>query len=111
MVRRAPYQAANVFIHATKRWCAPKSWAVRVARRRGLAKANATLARKLSVVLHRLWTSGESHRAKAPWFSPRSGTRSLRLADHNRVPRGPSGDGAGMSAASPLAVRLSSAGI
>ena len=64
-VRRALYQAANVLIHATKGWCALKSWAVRVAQRRGLAKAKVALARKLAVVLHKLWTSGETYRFKA----------------------------------------------
>ena len=64
-MRRALYQAANVLIHATKGWCALKSWAVRVAQRRGLAKAKVALARKLAVVLHKLWTSGESYQAKA----------------------------------------------
>jgi hypothetical protein len=37
----------------------------RVARRRGLGRAKAALARKLAVVLHKLWTSGEDDRPKA----------------------------------------------
>jgi transposase len=64
-VRRALYQAANVLIHSSKGWCALKSWAVRVARRRGLGRAKVALARKLAVVLHKLWTSGENYRPKA----------------------------------------------
>ena len=63
-VRRARYQAANVLIHATKGWCALKSWAVRVAHRRGLGRAKVALARKLAVVRHELWTSGETYRPK-----------------------------------------------
>ena len=63
-VRRALYQAANVLIHHSKGWCALKSWAVRVARRRGLGKAKVALARKLAVVLHKLWTTGEDYRPK-----------------------------------------------
>jgi len=62
-VRRALYQAANVLIHHS--WCALKSWAVRIARRRGLGKAKVALARKLAVVLHRMWTTGEDYRVKA----------------------------------------------
>jgi len=38
-VRRALYQAANVLIHHSRGWCALKSWAVRIAKRRGLGKA------------------------------------------------------------------------
>jgi transposase len=64
-VRRALYQAANVLIHHTRGWCALKSWAVRVAKRRGLAKAKVALARKLAVVLHKMWTTGEDYRLKA----------------------------------------------
>lgn len=64
-VRRALYQAANVLIHHSRGWCALKSWAVRVAKRRGLGKAKVALARKLAVVLHKMWTAGEDYRLKA----------------------------------------------
>ena len=64
-VRRALYQAANVLIHHSRGWCALKSWAVRLAKRRGLGKAKVALARKLAVVLHRIWTTGEDYRLKA----------------------------------------------
>ena len=64
-VRRALYQAANVLIHHSRGWCALKSWAVRLAKRRGLGKAKVALARKLAVVLHRMWTAGEDYRLKA----------------------------------------------
>lgn len=61
-VRRALYQAANVLIHHSRGWCALKSWAVRLAKRRGLGKAKVALARKLAVVLHRMWIAGEDYR-------------------------------------------------
>jgi transposase len=64
-VRRALYQAANVLIHHSKGWCALKSWAVRLAKRRGLGKAKVALARKLAVVLHKMWTTGEDYQFKA----------------------------------------------
>ncbi|MBV8891689.1 MAG: IS110 family transposase [Acidobacteria bacterium] len=64
-VRRALYQAANVLMHHSKRWCALKSWAVRLAKRRGLAKAKVALARKLAVVMHKMWTTGENYRLEA----------------------------------------------
>ena len=64
-VRRALYQAANVLIHHSRGWCALKSWAVRVAKRRGLGEAKVALARKLAVVLHKMWTTGEDYRLKA----------------------------------------------
>ena len=64
-VRRALYQAANVLIHHSRGWCALKSWAMRVAKRRGLGKAKVALARKLAVVLHRMWIAEEDYRLKA----------------------------------------------
>ena len=63
-VRRALYQAANVLSHCSKGWCALKSWAVRLAKRRGLGKAKVALARKLAVVLHKMWMTGENYRVK-----------------------------------------------
>jgi transposase len=64
-VRRALYQAANVLIHHSRGWCALKSWAVRIAKRRGLGKAKVALARKLAVVLHKMWTTGTDYRLQA----------------------------------------------
>jgi transposase len=64
-VRRALHQAANVLLHHSKGWCALKSWAVRLAKRRGLGKAKVALARKLAVVLHKMWTTGEDYRLTA----------------------------------------------
>ena len=65
-VRRALYQAANALIHHSRGWCALKSWAVRLAGRRRLGKAKVALARKLAVVLHRIWLSGEPYRVATP---------------------------------------------
>ncbi len=64
-VRRALYQAANVVIHHSRGWCALKSWAVRLAKHRGLGKIKVALARKLAVVLHKMWTTGEDYRLTA----------------------------------------------
>jgi transposase len=36
-----------------------------VAKRRGLSKAKVASARKLAVVLHKMWTTGEDYRLKA----------------------------------------------
>lgn len=64
-VRRALYQAANAMIHHSRRWCALKSWAVRLAARRGLKKAKVALARKLAVVMHRMWVDGTDYHLSA----------------------------------------------
>ncbi len=62
MVRTALYEAACVMLTRTVRMSPLKSWAMGVARRRGTKKARVALARKLGVVLHRMWVDGTSFR-------------------------------------------------
>jgi transposase len=62
MVRTALYEAASVMLTRTVRVSALKSWALAVARRRGTKKARVALARKLAVVLHRMWVDGTDFR-------------------------------------------------
>jgi transposase len=54
-VREALYQAAHVMLTKPVKGCTElKSWAMRIARRAGMAKAKVALARKLAVVMHRM---------------------------------------------------------
>jgi transposase len=54
-VREALYQAAHVMLTAPVKNCsALKGWAMRIAKRAGMAKAKVALARKLAVILHRM---------------------------------------------------------
>ena len=62
MVRTALYEAASVMLTRTVRFSSLKAWAMAVAKRRGMKKARVALARKLSVVLHRMWVDGTSFR-------------------------------------------------
>jgi len=62
MVRTALYEAASVMLSRTVRMSPLKSWGLAVARRRGAKKARVALARKLGVVLHRMWVDGTSFR-------------------------------------------------
>ena len=58
MVRTALYEAASVMLTRTVRLSPLKSWAMGVAKRRGTKKARVALARKLGVILHRMWVDG-----------------------------------------------------
>jgi transposase len=58
MVRTALYEAASVMLTRTVRFSALKAWAMAVAKRRGTKKARVALARKLGVILHRMWIDG-----------------------------------------------------
>jgi transposase len=53
-VRTALYEAANVILTRPVKSSDLKTWALAVARRAGMRKAKVALARKLSVVLHRM---------------------------------------------------------
>jgi hypothetical protein len=40
------------------KWSALKAWGMRLAKRSGLCKAKVAIARKLAVILHRMWIDG-----------------------------------------------------
>lgn len=58
MVRSALFEAANAMLRPTTRYSSLKRWAMEVAKRRGLKRAKVALARKLAIVLHRMWLDG-----------------------------------------------------
>jgi transposase len=62
MVRTALFEAANVMLTRSVRLSALKAWALRVAGRQGMKKAKVALARKLAVVMHRMWLDGTEFR-------------------------------------------------
>jgi len=65
-VRAALYQAAHIILTRPVKGSGLKSWAARLARRAGMKKAKVALARKLAVVLHRMWIDNTPFRlAKA----------------------------------------------
>lgn len=57
-VRTALFEAASVLLTRTTRWSKLKAWAVRLAQRSGAKTAKVALARKLAVILHRVWIDG-----------------------------------------------------
>jgi transposase len=61
-VRAALYEAANVLLSRVTRFSALKRWGMDIAKRRGLKRAKVALARKLGVILHRMWVDGTSFR-------------------------------------------------
>ena len=62
MMRALLYEAAQVMITRVKKWSSLKAWAMNVARRRGLKKAIVALARRLAVIMHRIWIDGSVFR-------------------------------------------------
>jgi len=58
MLRTYLFEAANVLLTRVPKWSALKAWGVRLAKRNGLRKAKVAVARKLAVILHRMWIDG-----------------------------------------------------
>jgi transposase len=65
-VPAALYEAAHVILTRPVKGSALKSWALRLARRAGMKKAKVALARKLAVILHRMWIDGSDFVFTAP---------------------------------------------
>jgi transposase len=74
MVRTALYQAANVLFHHGP-WSSLKSWAMRLAKRGSVKGAKVALARRLAVVMHRMWMDGTDFR-----WSETHATRTMAAA-------------------------------
>jgi transposase len=62
MVQMALYEGAHIILTRTVRFSALKRWAMAVAKRRGMKRAKVALARKLAVILHRMWVDGTTFR-------------------------------------------------
>jgi len=58
MLRSYLFEAAGVLLTRVPKWCAVKAWGRRLAKRNGLSKAKVAVARKLAVILHRMWIDG-----------------------------------------------------
>ena len=61
MVRTVLFEAAHIML-TRARFSALKRWALGVAKRRGMKRAKVALARKLAVVLHRMWVDATEFR-------------------------------------------------
>ncbi|WP_445216185.1 IS110 family transposase (plasmid) [Bradyrhizobium sp. Pa8] len=61
-VRTVLYEAANVLLSRITRFSKLKRWGMDVAKRRGSKRAKVALARKLAVILHRIWVDGTTYR-------------------------------------------------
>lgn len=62
MMRTLLYEAAQSLLTRVQKWSWLKAWAMNVAKRRGLQKAIVALARRLSVIMHRMWRDGSEFR-------------------------------------------------
>jgi transposase len=62
MMRTMLYEAAQSMLFHSTRWSWLKAWAMKIARHRGMKKAVVALARRLAVIMHRIWVDGTEFR-------------------------------------------------
>jgi transposase len=62
LLRTMLYEAAHALLTRSGKWSWPKAWGVQVAQRRGMRRAIVAVARRLAVVLHRMWVDGSEFR-------------------------------------------------
>jgi transposase len=62
LARTYLFEAAGTLLTRVEKWSALKAWGLRLAKRSGMTKAKVAVARKLAVIMHRMWLSGETFR-------------------------------------------------
>jgi len=72
LLRGYLYEAANVLLTRVAKWSTLKAWGIRLAKKTGLRKAKVAVARKLAVILHRMWIDGTEFR----WSSKEAANQS-----------------------------------
>jgi transposase len=59
------YEAANAMMTRSQKHCALKAWGLRLGAKRGHKRALVAVARKLAVIMHRMWLDGSEFRFAA----------------------------------------------
>ena len=62
MMRMMLYEAAQTMLVVSTKWSWLKAWAMKIAKNRGMKKAIVALARRLAVIMHRIWIDGTEFR-------------------------------------------------
>ena len=62
MMRALLYEGAQTVITRSVKWSWLKAWAMKIAKNRGLKRAIVALARRLAVIMHRIWVDGTAFR-------------------------------------------------
>jgi transposase len=62
MTRQHLVQAATVLLSRSSRWSSLRAWGMQIAKRRGFGRARIAVARKLAVIMHRMWITEQDFR-------------------------------------------------
>jgi transposase len=67
MMRYYLYEAATTFLLRSQHWSTLRAWGMRLAKKPGFKRARVAIARKLAIIMHRMWLTGETFRfSKTP---------------------------------------------
>ncbi len=64
-IRWVLLEAAGILLRLTKRSAPLKAWGLTIARRRGMMKATVAVARRLAIIVHRMWVDNTPYRWEA----------------------------------------------
>ncbi len=78
MVRSYLFEAGGVLLTRVPQWCRLKAWDLKLANRIGFKKAKVAVARKLAVILHRMWRDKTDFQ-----WSPRRQRRREKTSKHS----------------------------
>ena len=62
MMRNILFEAAQSMLTRTIKWSWLKAWGMKVARHRGMRRAIVAVARRMAVIMHRMWVDGTEFR-------------------------------------------------
>ena len=62
MLRALHYEGAHTVLTRSIKWSWLKAWAMKIAKNRGQKRAIVALARRLAVIMHRIWVDGTEFR-------------------------------------------------
>jgi transposase len=82
---------ANVLLTRVAKWSALKSWGMRVAKRSSLRKAKVAVARKLAVILHRMWVDGTEFKWSSKEIAAQIAQSRKRIPAYQRANEVPAG--------------------
>jgi transposase len=55
-------QAATVLLSSCRKWTKLRAWGMKIAKKRGFRKARIAVARRLAILLHRMWVNDQDFR-------------------------------------------------
>ena len=62
MMRTALFEAAQRMLTRSIKWSWLKAWGMKIAQRRGMKRAIVAVARRMAVIMHRMWADGTEFR-------------------------------------------------